>query len=103
MKHDGHSQKPHTLESFGITNAAVVHWNLTTPELYTAALQRHEGSLMHLGPLAVDTGKYTGRSPKDKFVVRDATSETKVDWGNVNQPMSVEHFQNLKHKTQTKF
>ena len=59
-------------------------------------LRREEGQLVHLGPLAVDTGKYTGRSPNDKFVVRDETSEAKVDWGKVNQPLKPEHFANLK-------
>ncbi|MDZ7801486.1 MAG: phosphoenolpyruvate carboxykinase [Trueperaceae bacterium] len=92
MKHVGHHVKSDSLASFGIRDAATVHWNLTTPELYTAALIRGEGELVHLGPLAVDTGRYTGRSPKDRFVVRDARSDDTVDWGAVNQPMSEAQF-----------
>ncbi len=96
MKQLGHTCKPDTLRAFGITEADTVYWNLTTPELYTQALRREEGSLVHLGPLAVDTGKYTGRSPNDKFVVRDAETEAKVAWGPVNQPLAPEHFATLK-------
>jgi len=96
MNHVGHYAKPESLESLGIQNAGTVHWNLTTPELYTAALTRNEGTLVHLGPLAVDTGRYTGRSPKDKYVVRDARSEDTVDWGPVNQPMRPDQFANVK-------
>ncbi len=96
MEHVGHSIKAQSLEDFGITGAARIQWNLTTPELYTASLKRGEGQLAHLGPLAVDTGRYTGRSPKDKFIVRDATSEETVDWGPVNQPMTPEQFEVLR-------
>ncbi|MCA9836683.1 MAG: phosphoenolpyruvate carboxykinase [Trueperaceae bacterium] len=96
MKHTGHFIKAESLEAFGISDAETVFWNLSTPELYSEALIRREGKLVHLGPLAVDTGKYTGRSPNDKFVVKDAQSENKVDWGKVNQPMNPVHFTALK-------
>ena len=96
MKHVGHHPKPGALEAIGIERAGTVHWNLATPELYEATVRRGEGQLVHLGPLAVDTGRYTGRSPKDKYVVRDARSEATVDWGAINQPMSPEHFARVK-------
>ncbi len=96
MKHVGHSIKEGTLEAFGIAAAGTVHWNLTTPELYGAALQRGEGCLAHLGPLVVDTGKYTGRSPTDKFIVRDATTEDTVGWGAINQSMTPDGFATLR-------
>jgi phosphoenolpyruvate carboxykinase (ATP) len=96
MKHLGHRVKESSLEAFGIAEAAKVYWNLTTPELYREAIQRNEGTLVHLGPLAVDTGKYTGRSPKDKFIVKDALTNERVDWGAVNQPMQSEQFSQLK-------
>ncbi|MEJ2289365.1 MAG: phosphoenolpyruvate carboxykinase [Deinococcales bacterium] len=96
MKHTGHRIKEASFASSGITDAVVVHWNLTTAELYTAALQRGEAELAHLGPLVVDTGRYTGRSPKDKYIVRDATTEDTVAWGSVNQPMAPEHFEALR-------
>jgi phosphoenolpyruvate carboxykinase (ATP) len=69
--------------------------NAGTAALYEHALRRGEGHIATGGPLVVDTGKFTGRSPKDKFVVRDATTEEQVDWGAVNQPMTPEHFGRL--------
>ncbi len=96
MNHVGHMVKEGSLEAFGIKDAGTVHWNLTTPELYNHALRKGEGSLVHLGPLAVDTGKYTGRSPNDKFIVDDEQSHDLIDWGKVNRPMSPEHFATYK-------
>jgi phosphoenolpyruvate carboxykinase (ATP) len=49
-----------------------------------------------MAPLVVDTGKFTGRSVKDKFIVRDAETEDTIWWGKINQPMSPEHFAALK-------
>lgn len=96
MKHFGHRIKESSLETSGIREAGTVYWNLTTPELYSEVIKRNEGTLVHLGPLAVDTGKYTGRSPKDKFIVKDSATAERVDWGAVNQPMTSEHFAQLK-------
>jgi phosphoenolpyruvate carboxykinase (ATP) len=86
---------PHSaygLENHGIRNPDNVYWNLTTPLLYEHAIRRREGRLAHLGPLVVRTGQYTGRSPRDKFVVREPSSEQHIAWGKVNQPFSEEHF-----------
>ena len=58
------------LSEHGIEATGTVHWNPSTSQLYTDALTRGEGRLAEGGPLAVDTGKHTGRSPKDKFVVK---------------------------------
>jgi phosphoenolpyruvate carboxykinase (ATP) len=63
--------------------------------LYEHAVARGEALIADGGPLVADTGKFTGRSPKDKFVVRDATTEDLVEWGPVNQPMTPEHFGRL--------
>ena len=62
--------------------------NLSTAELYELALHEGEGVLAANGPLVVRTGKHTGRSPKDKFIVVEPTSEAKVWWGDVNHPIS---------------
>jgi phosphoenolpyruvate carboxykinase (ATP) len=70
----------------------------TTALLYTQALARDEGRLAEGGPLVVDTGRFTGRSPKDKFVVREPGSEDRIWWGKVNQPLSEEHFEGLRQK-----
>jgi len=69
-----------------------------TAALYEHALRGAEGRLADGGPLVVDTGKFTGRSPKDKFVVRDATTEHLVDWGPVNQPLDPHRFAHLQEE-----
>src|SRR5690625_2096508 len=69
--------------------------NASTPQLYEFALAG-EAVLAEYGALVVDTGQYTGRSPGDRFVVRDALTEETVDWGDVNQPVSADHFRLLK-------
>ncbi|MBL8173228.1 MAG: phosphoenolpyruvate carboxykinase (ATP) [Bryobacterales bacterium] len=83
------------LSAQGIYNPGGVHWNLPTAELIEQALLRREGELAGNGALVVRTGQFTGRSPNDKFVVREAVTENTVDWGSVNQPMSEEHFERL--------
>jgi len=84
------------LDRHGIANVNVVYWNLSTPLLYEEALRRREGRLAHLGPLVVRTGQYTGRSPLDKFIVREASSEQQVWWGDVNRPLDPQRFQALR-------
>ena len=88
---------PHSgLDSQGIATSAEIFWNLQTAPLVEHAIRRGEGRLTKDGALLVDTGKFTGRSVKDKFVVRDATTENTINWGAINQPMSPEHWANLK-------
>ena len=86
----------HLLDAQGIETGATIHWNLTTAPLVEQAIARGEGELTKDGALLVDTGKFTGRSVKDKFIVRDATTEDTINWGPINQPMSPEHWANLK-------
>jgi phosphoenolpyruvate carboxykinase (ATP) len=83
-----------TLEAGGFAGAARVHYNLTEPALVEAAIRRGEGELGQGGTLLVTTGKHTGRSPKDKFVVREPSVVDGVWWEN-NPPMSPEHFDTL--------
>ncbi|MEX2535716.1 MAG: phosphoenolpyruvate carboxykinase (ATP) [Trueperaceae bacterium] len=64
--------------------------------LYEFALARGEAKLAKHGPLVVDTGRFTGRSPKDKYVVQAGTAAEKIDWGETNQPLSQEAFAELK-------
>src|SRR5215471_7255384 len=75
----------------------VLH-NPTTSQLYTAALDRGEGVLAEDGPLVVDTGRFTGRSPKDKFIVREPESEDRIWWSETNAAISEEHFDGLRAK-----
>jgi phosphoenolpyruvate carboxykinase (ATP) len=79
----------------GLTPAGVVHWNLTGAALIEAAVRRSEGTFADMGPFVATTAPHTGRSPNDKFVVREPGTEGDVDWGKVNQPISPEHFDKL--------
>jgi phosphoenolpyruvate carboxykinase (ATP) len=88
----------HGLEHHGIRNINVAYWNLGTAQLLEHAIQRREGSLARGGAFVVRTGQFTGRSPKDKFIVRDETTDSQVAWGPVNQPMSEANFDRLDAK-----
>jgi phosphoenolpyruvate carboxykinase (ATP) len=89
------------LSEHGIESTAPVYRNPTAALLYTHALERREGKLAEGGPLAVDTGKFTGRSPKDKFLVEEDSSQDRIWWGEVNQPLSEDHFGRLRDKVTT--
>ncbi|MFL6846670.1 MAG: phosphoenolpyruvate carboxykinase [Allosphingosinicella sp.] len=82
-------------KGLGIATEAELHWNLGTPELVEAAVRRGEGLLAKDGPLVVRTGKHTGRSANDKFIVRDAETENTIWWDN-NKSISPDHFAALK-------
>ncbi|EXJ10522.1 MULTISPECIES: phosphoenolpyruvate carboxykinase [Nitrincola] len=73
----------------------IAHQNLSPAELVERALQRQEGVLADNGALVVTTGKRTGRSPMDRFIVKDATTADTVDWGKVNRPFDPEKFNAL--------
>jgi len=70
--------------------------NLSVPALAEEALRRGEASLAASGAMTATTGKYTGRSPGDKFLVQDALTENRVDWGKINQPLTVTKFDTLR-------
>ncbi|MDQ3821264.1 MAG: phosphoenolpyruvate carboxykinase (ATP), partial [Acidobacteriota bacterium] len=86
------------LDSYGITEAANVYWNLNTPELYEEVARREEGVLSRYGSLLVDTGEHTGRSAKDKFIVREPSSEGQVWWGEVNKDFPQDKFNRLRDR-----
>jgi len=86
----------HSLSEQGFATDAVIHANLGTPELVEAAIRSGEGDLSRYGSLVVKTGKHTGRSANDKFIVRDAMTEDSVWWGKVNAAMTPDHFAALK-------
>lgn len=73
-----------TVADLGLSNVAAAYWNLTPAELVEEAITRGEGTLVDSGALAADTGEFTGRSPKDRFIVCDETTENSVWWGDVN-------------------
>ena len=83
------------LADLGLANVAAAYWNLTPAELIEEAILRGDGELTDTGALAVDTGEFTGRSPKDKFVVCDAETEKTVWWGDINIKFDPEKFDRL--------
>jgi phosphoenolpyruvate carboxykinase (ATP) len=85
----------HGLADMGIASSADLHWNLGTAALVEQAIMRGEGTLAKDGPLVVQTGKHTGRSAKDKFLVRDGETEETIWWDN-NKSIAPEHFAALK-------
>lgn len=94
MNEFGLKAKEATVASLGIRHVADAYWNLTPSELVEETIIRGEGVLTDTGALAVDTGKFTGRSPKDKFIVCDSTTEKSVWWGDINikfDPAKFEH------------
>ncbi|OHV17168.1 phosphoenolpyruvate carboxykinase (ATP) [Methylorubrum extorquens] len=82
MKTIGEFNAVHGPEAIGLTDLAAVHWNLEAPRLYEEALRRNEAQLARGGALVATTGSHTGRSPKDKYVVRDAGTENEIWWDN---------------------
>ncbi|WP_273846356.1 phosphoenolpyruvate carboxykinase (ATP) [Rubrobacter calidifluminis] len=86
-----------TLERFGVEKPGTLHENLPPARLIEAAVRRREGMLSGSGALVAKTGKRTGRSPKDKFIVRDENTESRVAWG-PNQPFDPEDFERLLKK-----
>src|ERR1700694_2540602 len=81
------------LEAQDLRPSGDVHWNLSPPVLIECAIRRDEGKLADMGPFAAVPAPHTGRSPNDKFVVREPSSEHDVDWGKVNQPLAEEKFE----------
>jgi phosphoenolpyruvate carboxykinase (ATP) len=88
-------ERTHGLEALGLVRSGPVHWNLSAAALYEEAIRRNEGSLAAEGPLVCRTGQHTGRSPNDKFVVREPSSEQNVHWGAVNKPLDEDRFDAL--------
>ncbi|MGN7295139.1 phosphoenolpyruvate carboxykinase [Rhizobium sp. SAFR-030] len=95
MEQYGNYNPSNGLAAIGLVDAARADYNLGESELYESALRNGEAELTIDGALRAVTGQHTGRSPKDKFVVRDEVTDPKVWWDN-NKPMSPEHFQLLR-------
>jgi len=87
-----------TLSDFGIDKAQSIHWNLLPSELIEHTIQLKQGVFANTGALLVDTGKFTGRVPKDRYFVKDAITENKIHWGPVNQFVSESVHANLYKK-----
>ena len=76
------------VEKNGLSPSGTVYWNLSSADLVEKAVTRGEGNLSRDGALVCLTGQHTGRSPNDKFIVKDSETEASIDWGKINAPMT---------------
>jgi phosphoenolpyruvate carboxykinase (ATP) len=88
------------IESQGLSNLHQVYWNLPAEALYEEIVFRGEGRIARDGPILVDTGAETARSPNDKYIVRESSSEKSIWWGEYNRPLSPEKFNDLFNRMQ---
>src|SRR6478735_808919 len=86
------------LQELGFTPKTTIHYQLSPEELAEQTVLRGQGVLNDTGALCIRTGEFTGRSPKDKFIVKDALTENTVDWNNFNIPIDEKYFHQLKKK-----
>ncbi|MBI2259975.1 MAG: phosphoenolpyruvate carboxykinase (ATP) [Flavobacteriia bacterium] len=89
------AQNANLSESLCLDNLGNVYWNFSPSELVEETICSGMGLLTDTGALAVETGEFTGRSPKDRFIVRDEKTEKSVWWGDINIPFSPENFERL--------
>ncbi len=97
MQEHGIKSNKLDLKDLGI-KVKEAHWNMSQSELIEESIKNGEGHLADTGALTVGTGKFTGRAPKDKFVVEDDITKDTVWWGNINQPISPAHFDQIYNK-----
>ncbi len=95
MNHFGIVPENNDLGKIGLRNVDNVFWNLSPAELVEETLMQGMGMLSHTGALAIDTGEFTGRSPKDRFIVEDDITRDAVWWGDINIKFSAEKFDRL--------
>lgn len=86
------------LHALGMSSIKDIYYQLPPETLVDQTLERNEGKLSAKGALVINTGKFTGRSPKDKFIVKDVVTESAVDWNNFNQPIEEKYFHQLLKK-----
>ncbi|MDH5414521.1 MAG: phosphoenolpyruvate carboxykinase (ATP) [Flavobacteriaceae bacterium] len=86
-----------SIENYGIKNATI-HWNLSPEKLADICVDKGLGNIASNGALMVNTGEFTGRAPKDRFIVKDELTKDKVWWGNINMPFDEDKFDNLYNK-----
>ena len=95
MNEYGRRAEKASISNLGLSNVAAAYWNLEPAQLIEDCVAKGEGVLANNGALAVDTGEFTGRSPKDRFIVEDAITRDAVWWGNVNIKFDADKFDNL--------
>ena len=82
-----------SLEAYGIIDAKI-NYNLPVDKLYAICLENKQGTLTDNNVLAINTGKFTGRSPKDRYIVSDDITKDKVWWGEINRPVQSSVYDN---------
>ncbi|MEN9334242.1 MAG: phosphoenolpyruvate carboxykinase [Bacteroidota bacterium] len=100
MNHVGIRPEGATLDYLGLKNLATAFWNLSPAELVEETISLEQGSLTSTGAIAIDTGEFTGRSPKDKFIVKDSQTENSVWWSQFNIPFESAKFDRLFERMQ---
>ena len=80
-----------------ISNNSDISWNLSPQKLTKITLELNMGKLTNNNTLTIDTGKFTGRAPKDRFIVKDTITSNSVDWGIINQPIEPVNYNKLKN------
>ncbi|MCH9660105.1 MAG: phosphoenolpyruvate carboxykinase (ATP), partial [Bacteroidetes bacterium] len=94
MVDNNQTTKTISLEPYGI-KASKVNYQLTSQQLHDETLAKGQGKEANSGALAVNTGEFTGRSPKDRFIVKDEITEDRVWWGDINIPFDADKFDAL--------
>ena len=97
MKNVGLKNPNADLTTLGLKNVTA-YWNLPVPNLVERTIAIGEGVLSDSGALVIQTGEFTGRSPKDRFIVKDAVTENTVDWNDINMPFDSDKFDALYNK-----
>ncbi len=103
MENLGPFASRHGVENQGLGGARTAHWNLPPAQLYEHAVRRGEAQIAEAGPLVVRTGAHTGRSPNDRFLVREPQTEADIFWGDVNKPFERERFDDLSRRIREHF
>ena len=101
MQESGIKNPAATLSSYGINGVSKANWNLSEEALIDTTVAHQLGHLTDTGALSIVTGEFTGRSPKDKFIVKDKTTADSVFWGEVNIPFDEARFEALYQKVTT--
>ncbi|HEX5070732.1 MAG TPA: phosphoenolpyruvate carboxykinase [Vicinamibacterales bacterium] len=95
MSHVMSDERKVGLDTVGLSRASRVYWNLGVAALYEEAVKRGEGAISADGPIVCSTGKFTGRSPNDKFIVAEPSSDKHVAWGKVNRAIDEASFNGI--------
>jgi phosphoenolpyruvate carboxykinase (ATP) len=82
----------HKLIKLGLRLVDAIHYQLTPEELVNDTLRLHQGELSDTEALVIKTGKFTGRSPKDRFILKDEITATTINWNDINQPIEEKYF-----------